>query len=63
MTWGELKRAVEDAGINEEDNICEIQCQIHQGDKHLHPVRLGRALKLAEGISESALQDALGCCV
>ena len=63
MTWSEVKKAVEEAGIDDKDDICEIQCQIHQGDKHLHPVRLGRTLKLAEGISESGLQDVLGCCV
>jgi hypothetical protein len=35
MTWSEIKKAVEDAGIAEGDEVSVIQCQAHDGDKTL----------------------------
>ena len=61
MTWSEIKKAVEDAGIAEGDEITVIQCQAHDGDKTLHKIKLGKFVKLAEDLSESAREEASGC--
>ena len=61
MTWSEIKKAVEDAGIDEEDEVSVIQCQAHDGDKTLHTLRIGKFVKLTENFSESAREDASGC--
>lgn len=61
MTWREIKNAVEDAGIGEDDEVSVIQCQPHDGDKTLHKLKLGKFVKLAENFSESAREDASGC--
>jgi hypothetical protein len=60
MTWSELKTAVEDARIGEDDEICLIECAREQGDKTLHVTRLGQALKLTESHSSEA-SDYIGC--
>jgi hypothetical protein len=62
MTWKEIKKAIEEAGVKEDEEICLIQCEAHDGDKTFHKVKLGRTVKLAEGISESA-KDYSGCAV
>lgn len=61
MTWSEIKKAVEDAGIAEEDEVSVIQCQAHRGDKTLHKLKLGKFVKLSENFSEDAREDASGC--
>jgi hypothetical protein len=61
MTWSEIKKAVEDAGIAEEDEVSVIQCQAHDGNKTLHKIKLGRFVKLSEDFSESTRKDASGC--
>ncbi|MEK6299170.1 MAG: hypothetical protein AABO41_00485 [Acidobacteriota bacterium] len=61
MTWSEIKKAVEDAGIAEEDEVSVIQCQAHDGDKTLCKIKLGVFVKLAENFSDSARADASGC--
>jgi hypothetical protein len=61
MTWSEIKKAVEDAGIAEEDEVSVIQCQAHDGNKTLRKLKLGKFVKLAEDLSESARKDASGC--
>ena len=61
MTWSEIKKAVEDAGIAEGDEVSVIQCQAHDGDKTLHRLKLGKFVKLAENFSERAKADASGC--
>lgn len=61
MTWSEIKKAVEDAGIAEEDEVSVIQCQAHDGSKTLHKMKLGTFVKLAENFSESAREGASGC--
>jgi len=62
MTWSEIKHAVETAGIKESDDIVEIHCELNAGAKTLHPVRIGRFLRLAEDISEQAQEMERGCC-
>lgn len=61
MTWSEIKKAVEDAGIAEDDEVSVIQCQAHYGDKTLHRLKLGKFVKLAENFSDSAREEASGC--
>ena len=61
MTWREIKNAVEDAGIGEDDEVSVIQCEPHDGDKTLYKIKLGKFVKLAENFSESAREDASGC--
>ena len=61
MTWREIKKAVDEAGISEEDEVSVIECQPHDGDKTLHKLKLGKFVKLAENFSEEARKNASGC--
>lgn len=61
MTWKEIKKAVDDAGISEEDEVSVIECQPHDGDKTLHKMKLGKFVKLAENFSEESRKNASGC--
>ena len=64
MTWREIKQAVEQAGVRDDDEIGVIQCENGNGDHTFHKMRLGRMLKLAENVSaEKAREDAEGCAV
>jgi hypothetical protein len=64
MTWSEIKKAVQQVGVGEEEEISLIQCENGDGDHTFHKVRLGKALKLAENVSaEKAREDAKGCAV
>jgi hypothetical protein len=64
MTWGEIKNAVAEAGVGEDEEISVIQCENGDGDHTFHKVRFGRRLKLAENISpEKARENAEGCAV
>lgn len=62
MTWSEIKKAVEDANIKDTDEISVIECELHDGDKTFHAVKLGKALKVVENSSEQS-RDAKGCAV
>jgi hypothetical protein len=64
MTWSEIKKAVEQAGVRDDEEIGSIQCENGDGDHTFHKVRLGHALKLAENISAAkARENAKGCAV
>lgn len=63
MTWLEIKKAVEEAGVKEDEDIRLIECENTDGDKSFHKVRLGKSLKLAENIAESAKHNSAGCAV
>jgi hypothetical protein len=64
MTWSEIKKAVEQAGVRDDEEIGSIQCENGNGDHTFHKVRLGQALKLAENVSaEKARENAKGCAV
>lgn len=63
MTWSEIKKAVEDAGIAGEDEVSVIECQRHDGDRTLHKIKLGKFVKLVENLSESARKHAAGCTI
>jgi hypothetical protein len=64
MTWKEIKEAVGQAGVGENEEIGLIQCENGDGDHTFHKVRLGKRLKLAENISaERAREEAEGCAI
>ncbi len=63
MTWSEIKKAIDEAGVEEDEDICLIECENGSGDKTFHKMRLGKSVKLAENISESAKHEAAGCAV
>ena len=64
MTWAEIKSAVEQAGVDEDEEIGLIQCENGDGDHTFHKVRLGKTLKLMENVSEEvARREAEGCAV
>jgi hypothetical protein len=64
MTWREIKQAVEQAGVGEDEEIALIQCENGDGDHTFQKVRLGRSLKLTENVSEEvARREAEGCAV
>lgn len=60
MTWAEIKKAVEESGVEDSDEICAIECEYGRGDKTLHVMRLGKALKLTEHRSDCP-DDYSGC--
>ncbi len=62
MTWKDIKKAVEEAGVSDEDEIALIQCENAGGDRTFHKMRLGKATKLAENIGDQS-NDASGCAV
>lgn len=62
MTWREIKNAVEQAGVGDDEEIGLIQCENGDGDHTFHKVRLGKTLKLAENVSaEKTREAAEGC--
>jgi hypothetical protein len=64
MTWIEIKKAVEQAGVRDDEEIGSIQCENGNGDHTFHKVRLGKTLRLTENVStEKAREDAAGCAV
>ena len=52
MTWREIKEAVAQAGVKEDEEIALIQCENRRGDHTFQKVTLGKRLKLAENVSE-----------
>jgi hypothetical protein len=64
MTWREIKEAVEQVGVGEDEEIGLIQCEHGDGDHTFHRVRLGKTLKLAENVSaEKVREEVAGCAV
>ena len=64
MTWREIKEAVEQAGVKEDEEIVLIQCENGDGDHTFHKVTFGKKLKLAENVSEEvSRRKAAGCAV
>ena len=64
VTWAEIKNAVAEAGVKEDDEISCIQCENGDGDHSFHKIRLGKMLKLTENLSPRAAQrEAEGCAV
>jgi hypothetical protein len=60
VTWSEVKKAAEAAGIKEDDNICSIYCAIRHGNKTFRAIRMGRLVRLAEDYLENSRAEAGG---
>ena len=60
MTWFEIKKAAEEAGIEDNEEICEIACETDGGSKTLKRMVIGRTVKLAETHSTKR-GEASGC--
>jgi hypothetical protein len=60
VIWSEIKKAAEEAGVKEDDDICSIYCAIHHGNKTFRAIRMGRLVRLAEDYSESTRAEAGG---
>jgi hypothetical protein len=64
MTWAEIKKAVDQAGVREDEEIGLIKCENGVGDHTFHKVRLGKSIKLAENVSaRKSRRDAEGCAI
>jgi hypothetical protein len=63
MKWSEIKKAVEQTGIREDDEILEIRCEPHDGSKTLQPMKLGDFLQLIEPLSREAQKRESASCV
>jgi hypothetical protein len=62
VTWKQIKKAVEESDLEEDEEVSLIQCENGDGDGTFHKVRLGRAVKLAENVSEDAAKSS-GCAI
>lgn len=62
MTWKEIKKAVEEAGVEDDDDICLIQCENKDGNHTFQKVRLGKALKVTEHVADKP-EGYSGCAV
>ena len=58
MTWFEIKKAADEAGITDDEEIAVIACDPIEGDKSLHRVTIGRSVKAASGRSPSGSRPA-----
>ena len=62
MTWKQIKEAVEEAGVEDSEEIRLIQCENGDGDGTFHKMRLGKAVKLVENVSDEAA-NFTGCAI
>jgi hypothetical protein len=62
MTWKQIKEAVEEAGVEDNEEIRLIQCENGDGDGTFHKMRLGKAVKLVENVSDEAA-NFTGCAI
>ena len=64
MTWKEIKQAIEDAGIEDYEEISSIECENGSGDHTLHRIKIGRFVKFRENVSPAEQQqDSEGCAI
>jgi hypothetical protein len=64
VTWKEIKKAVSEAGVGEDEEIILIQCENEEGDHTFQKVRFAKTLKLAENTSTHKTgKEANGCAV
>jgi hypothetical protein len=62
MTWSQIKEAVEEAGVEDNEEIRLIECENGDGDGTFHKMRLGKAIKLTENTVDNP-EDFSGCAV
>ena len=62
MTWKQIKEAVEEAGVEDNEEIRLIQCENGEGDGTFHKMKLGKAVKLVENALED-LAIVSGCAI
>ena len=62
MTWMQIKEAVEEAGVEDNEEIRLIECENGDGDGTFHKVRMGKAIKLTENTVENP-ENFSGCAV
>jgi len=62
MTWKQIKEAVEEAGVEDNEEISLIECENGNGDGTFHKMRLGKAIKLSENTLDNP-EDFSGCAV
>ena len=58
MKWAELKRAVEQAGVTDDDEIIAIECEMHHGGGSLQKVHQGNFIRLIEDLDQGTIEDA-----
>ncbi|HYF63876.1 MAG TPA: hypothetical protein VD886_13735 [Herpetosiphonaceae bacterium] len=57
MKWAELKRAVEQAGVGDEDEIIAIECEMHHGGGSLQKVHQGNYIRLVEVLDQTTIDE------
>jgi hypothetical protein len=62
MTWKEIKEAVEQAGLDGDEEISLIQCENGDGAGTFHKMKLGKAVKLVENTMDDPA-DHSGCAI
>ena len=62
MTWKQIKEAVEEAGVEDNEEIRLIECENGDGDGTFHKMRLGTAIKLRENTVDNPSEFS-GCAV
>jgi hypothetical protein len=62
MTWKQIKEAVEEAGVDDNEEIRLIVCENGDGDGTFHKMRLGKTIKLTENTVDNP-EDFSGCAV
>ena len=63
MTWQEIKDAVEQAGVEADDEILVIDCMLHDGNKTIQKVHQGHFIRLIEQTDAATLKaETRGCC-
>lgn len=62
MTWKQIKDAVEEAGVADDEEITAIECKNGDGSRTFHKMKLGKALKLREDTVESPAASS-GCAI
>ncbi len=62
MTWKQIKKAAEELGLEEDEEVSLILCENGHGDGTFHKMRLGKAVKLTENVSEDPA-DFSGCAI
>ena len=61
MTWQEIKKAVEQTGITDNDDISIIQCEPHDGAKSFHILKIGKNIRLVEDFADRVRSYGSGC--